>query len=106
MIENHRRPDGRAFDQIRNITIEPAPCRARTAQRCSPAARPGAGDHHAGTKDDEQRIELIEPGESPSQALHAALQLPAVQRRRNGLYAGSGREKSATGRWPSARSRR
>ena len=58
-----------------------------------------------GTKDDEQRIELLDPAET-SQALHAALQLPAVQRRRSRLHARRrAAVKSATARWPSVRSR-
>ena len=39
-----------------------------------------------GTKDDEQRIEMFDPAET-IEALHAALQLPAVQRRRSRLHA-------------------
>ncbi len=87
MLHEHRRPDGRAFDQIRPITIETG-----VLPRTHGSAIFTRGETQAlvtvtlGTKDDEQRIELLEPGET-LQALHAALQFPAVQRGRSGLHA-------------------
>ncbi len=65
MLKNHRRPDGRAFDEIRNITIE-----AGVLPRTHGSALFTRGETQAlvtvtlGTKEDEQRIELLEPGEA------------------------------------------
>ncbi|HUB81075.1 MAG TPA: polyribonucleotide nucleotidyltransferase [Bryobacteraceae bacterium] len=65
MIKNHRRPDGRAFDQVRTITIETG-----VLPRTHGSALFTRGETQAlvtvtlGTKDDEQRIELLEPGEA------------------------------------------
>src|SRR5664279_1022418 len=54
MLKNHRRPDGRAFDEVRKITIETGVL-PRTH---------GSALFTRGTKDDAQRIELLEPGEA------------------------------------------
>src|SRR5581483_10920849 len=65
MLKNHRRPDGRAFDQIRPITIE-----TKVLPRTHGSALFTRGETQSlvtvtlGTKDDEQRIELLEPGEA------------------------------------------
>ena len=65
MLKNHRRPDGRAFDEIRPITIETG-----VLPRTHGSALFTRGETQAlvtvtlGTKDDEQRIELLEPGEA------------------------------------------
>jgi polyribonucleotide nucleotidyltransferase len=65
MLNEHRRPDGRAFDQIRPISIE-----AGVLARTHGSAIFTRGETQAlvtitlGTKDDEQRIELLEPGEA------------------------------------------
>jgi polyribonucleotide nucleotidyltransferase len=65
MLKNHRRPDGRAFDEIRQITIE-----SRVLPRTHGSALFTRGETQAlvtvtlGTKEDEQRIELLEPGEA------------------------------------------
>jgi len=65
MLHDHRRPDGRAFDQIRPITIETG-----VLPRTHGSALFTRGETQAlvtvtlGTKDDEQRIELLEPGEA------------------------------------------
>ena len=65
MLKNHRRPDGRAFDQIRNITIETS-----VLPRTHGSSLFTRGETQAlvtltlGTKDDAQRIELLEPGEA------------------------------------------
>src|ERR1035437_4052577 len=64
MLKSHRRPDGRAFDEIRPITIETG-----VLPRTHGSALFTRGETQAlvtitlGTKEDEQRIELIEPGE-------------------------------------------
>jgi polyribonucleotide nucleotidyltransferase len=65
MLKHHRRPDGRAFDEIRAITIETG-----VLPRTHGSALFTRGETQAlvtvtlGTKDDEQRIELLEPGEA------------------------------------------
>ena len=65
MLKNHRRPDGRAFDQIRPIAIETG-----VLPRTHGSALFTRGETQAlvtvtlGTKEDEQRIELLEPGEA------------------------------------------
>ena len=65
MLKKHRRPDGRAFDEIRAITIETG-----VLPRTHGSALFTRGETQAlvtvtlGTKDDEQRIELLEPGEA------------------------------------------
>jgi polyribonucleotide nucleotidyltransferase len=65
MLKHHRRPDGRAFDEIRDIWIETKPL-----PRTHGSAVFTRGETQAlvtvtlGTKDDEQRIELLEPGEA------------------------------------------
>jgi polyribonucleotide nucleotidyltransferase len=64
MLKNRRRPDGRAFDQVRPIAIETS-----VLPRTHGSALFTRGETQAlvtvtlGTKDDEQRIELLEPGE-------------------------------------------
>jgi len=65
MLKNHRRPDGRAFDEVRPISIETG-----VLARTHGSALFTRGETQAlvtvtlGTKDDEQRIELLEPGEA------------------------------------------
>src|SRR5690242_12611349 len=64
MLKNHRRPDGRKFDEVRQITIETG-----VLPRTHGSALFTRGETQAlvtvtlGTKEDEQRIELLEPGE-------------------------------------------
>ncbi len=65
MLKNHRRPDGRAFDEVRQITIETG-----VLPRTHGSALFTRGETQSlvtvtlGTKEDEQRIELLEPGEA------------------------------------------
>jgi len=65
VLKNKRRPDGRAFDEIRQITIETG-----VLPRTHGSALFTRGETQAlvtvtlGTKEDEQRIELLEPGEA------------------------------------------
>ena len=65
MLDKHRRPDGRAFDEIRPIWAE-----AGVLPRTHGSAIFTRGETQAlvtvtlGTKEDEQRIELLEPGEA------------------------------------------
>ena len=64
MIKDHRRPDGRKFDEVRLITIETG-----VLPRTHGSSLFTRGETQAlvtvtlGTKDDEQRVELLEPGE-------------------------------------------
>src|ERR1051325_8884535 len=65
MLKDRRRPDGRAFDEIRNIDIE-----VGVLPRTHGSALFTRGETQAlvtatlGTKDDEQRIELLDPTET------------------------------------------
>jgi len=65
ILKNRRRPDGRAFDQVRAISIE-----CGLLPRTHGSALFTRGETQAlvtvtlGTKEDEQRIELLEPGEA------------------------------------------
>jgi polyribonucleotide nucleotidyltransferase len=65
MLKHHRRPDGRAFNEIREISAE-----TKALPRTHGSAVFTRGETQAlvtvtlGTKDDEQRIELLEPGEA------------------------------------------
>jgi polyribonucleotide nucleotidyltransferase len=65
ILKNHRRPDGRAFDEIRPIT-----CEVNILPRVHGSAIFTRGETQAlvtttlGTKDDEQRIELFDPSET------------------------------------------
>jgi len=65
MLDAHRRPDGRAFDEIRDIWGE-----VGVLPRTHGSAVFTRGETQAlvtatlGTKDDEQRVELLESGES------------------------------------------
>jgi polyribonucleotide nucleotidyltransferase len=65
MLKDHRRPDGRAFDQIREIT-----CEVGVLPRTHGSAIFTRGETQAlvtttlGTKDDEQRIEMFDPSET------------------------------------------
>ncbi|MGC2658896.1 MAG: polyribonucleotide nucleotidyltransferase [Bryobacteraceae bacterium] len=65
MLKDRRRPDGRAFDQIREIT-----CEVGVLPRTHGSAIFTRGETQAlvtttlGTKDDEQRIELFDPTET------------------------------------------
>lgn len=64
MLKDHRRPDGRAFDEVRPIAIETG-----LLARTHGSALFTRGETQAlvtvtlGTKEDEQRVELLEPGE-------------------------------------------
>ncbi|MCU1263438.1 MAG: 3 exoribonuclease [Bryobacterales bacterium] len=64
MLKQRRRPDGRAFDEVRNIWIETGVL-PRTHGSCvfTRGETQALVTTTLGTKDDEQRIELLEPGE-------------------------------------------
>jgi polyribonucleotide nucleotidyltransferase len=65
MLDNHRRPDGRKFNEVRAIWGE-----AGLLPRTHGSALFTRGETQAlvtvtlGTKDDEQRVEMLEPGET------------------------------------------
>ena len=90
MLKAKRRPDGRKFDQVRKIE-----CEVGVLPRTHGSSLFTRGETQAlvtatlGTKDDEQRIELLD-AVGIVEALHAALQFPAVQRGRSGLHARRG----------------
>ncbi len=65
MLKQKRRPDGRAFDEVRNIWIETSVL-PRTHGSCvfTRGETQALVTTTLGTKDDEQRIELLEPGEA------------------------------------------
>jgi polyribonucleotide nucleotidyltransferase len=98
MIQNHRRPDGRAFDQIRPITIETG-----VLPRTHGSALFTRGETQAlvtitlGTKEDEQRIELIEPGESPSKRFMLHYNFPPFSVGETGFMRGPGRREIGHG---------
>jgi len=64
MLKKRRRPDGRAFDEVRPIWIETSAL-PRTHGSCvfTRGETQALVTTTLGTKDDEQRIELLEPGE-------------------------------------------
>ena len=65
MLKARRRPDGRAFDQIRQITIETGVLpRVHGSSLFTRGETQSLVTVTLGTKDDEQRIELLEPGEA------------------------------------------
>ena len=90
MLDKRRRPDGRAFDQIRKIDIE-----VGVLPRVHGSALFTRGETQAmvsttlGTKDDEQRVENA-GSRDYVEALHAALQLPAVLGGRSGPHGFAG----------------
>src|SRR5581483_2510224 len=65
MLKKHRRPDGRAFDEIRAITIQagllPRTHGSALFTRCETQALVTVT---LGTKEDEQRIEMFDPSET------------------------------------------
>ncbi len=87
MLDARRRPDGRKFDEVRAIWGETG-----VLPRTHGSALFTRGETQAlvtvtlGTKDDEQRDRTAGTGRGV-QTLHAALQFPAVQRRRSRLHA-------------------
>jgi polyribonucleotide nucleotidyltransferase len=65
MLEARRRPDGRKFDEIRSIWGEAGPLpRTHGSSLFTRGETQALVTVTLGTKDDEQRIELLEPGES------------------------------------------
>jgi polyribonucleotide nucleotidyltransferase len=98
MLNERRRPDGRAFDEIRDITIETG-----LLPRTHGSALFTRGETQAlvtvtlGTKDDEQRIELLEPGESPSKRFMLHYNFPPFSVGEVGFMRGAGRREIGHG---------
>ncbi len=98
MLNERRRPDGRAFDQVRKITIETG-----LLPRTHGSALFTRGETQAlvtvtlGTKDDEQRIELLEPGESPSKRFMLHYNFPPFSVGEVGFMRGAGRREIGHG---------
>ena len=98
MLKNRRRPDGRAFDQVRPIDIETS-----VLPRTHGSSLFTRGETQAlvtvtlGTKDDEQRIELLEPGESPSKRFMLHYNFPPFSVGEVGFMRGAGRREIGHG---------
>ena len=98
MLKNRRRPDGRAFDQVRPIAIETG-----VLPRTHGSSLFTRGETQAlvtvtlGTKDDEQRIELLEPGESPSKRFMLHYNFPPFSVGEVGFMRGPGRREIGHG---------
>ncbi len=98
MLKNHRRPDGRAFDEIRNITIETG-----VLPRTHGSALFTRGETQAlvtvtlGTKEDEQRIELLEPGEGATKRFMLHYNFPPFSVGEVGFMRGPGRREIGHG---------
>ena len=97
MLLKRRRPDGRAFDQVRPIAIETG-----ILPRVHGSALFTRGETQAlvtvtlGTKDDEQRIELLEPGETTKRfMLH--YNFPPFSVGETGFMRGAGRREIGHG---------
>ncbi len=83
ILERKRRPDGRAFDQIRQITCEVGVLpRAHGSALFTRGETQAFGDHDAGHQG-RQAAPRFALRRRNVQAIHAALQFPAVFRRRS-----------------------
>src|SRR5258708_686795 len=98
MLKNHRRPDGRAFDEVRQITIETG-----VLPRTHGSALFTRGETQAlvtvtlGTKEDEQRIELLEPGEGATKRFMLHYNFPPFSVGEVGFMRGPGRREIGHG---------
>ena len=98
MLNERRRPDGRKFDEVRPISIETG-----LLPRTHGSALFTRGETQAlvtvtlGTKDDEQRIELLEPGESPSKRFMLHYNFPPFSVGEVGFMRGAGRREIGHG---------
>jgi polyribonucleotide nucleotidyltransferase len=97
-IEKRHRPDGRAFDEIRQITIDTG-----VLPRVHGSALFTRGETQAlvtvtlGTKEDEQRIELIEPGEGVTKRFMLHYNFPPFSVGEVGFMRGPGRREIGHG---------
>jgi polyribonucleotide nucleotidyltransferase len=98
MLDKRRRPDGRAFDQIRDINIETG-----ILPRTHGSAVFTRGETQAlvtvtlGTKDDEQRYELLEPGIEASKRFMLHYNFPPFSVGEVGFMRGAGRREIGHG---------
>jgi len=98
MLKARRRPDGRAFDQIRPISIETS-----VLPRVHGSSVFTRGETQAlvtitlGTKDDEQRIELLEPGEGATKRFMLHYNFPPFSVGETGFMRGPGRREIGHG---------
>jgi polyribonucleotide nucleotidyltransferase len=98
MLKNKRRPDGRKFDQIRNIDISTG-----VLPRTHGSAVFTRGETQAlvtvtlGTKDDEQRIELLEPASEASKRYMLHYNFPPFSVGEVGFMRGAGRREIGHG---------
>jgi polyribonucleotide nucleotidyltransferase len=98
MLKERRRPDGRAFDEIRPIWIETG-----VLPRVHGSAIFTRGETQAlvtitlGTKDDEQRIELLEPGEGATKRFMLHYNFPPFSVGETGFMRGPGRREIGHG---------
>jgi polyribonucleotide nucleotidyltransferase len=98
MLDKHRRPDGRAFDQIRSINIETG-----VLPRVHGSAVFTRGETQAlvtvtlGTKDDEQRYEPLEPGIEGSKRFMLHYNFPPFSVGEVGFMRGAGRREIGHG---------
>ncbi len=98
MLDKHRRPDGRAFDQIRAINIETG-----LLPRTHGSAVFTRGETQAlvtvtlGTKDDEQRYEPLEPGIEGSKRFMLHYNFPPFSVGEVGFMRGAGRREIGHG---------
>ncbi len=98
MLDKHRRPDGRAFDQIRPISIETG-----LLPRTHGSSVFTRGETQAlvtvtlGTKDDEQRYELLEPGIEGSKRFMLHYNFPPFSVGEVGFMRGAGRREIGHG---------
>jgi polyribonucleotide nucleotidyltransferase len=98
MLEKRRRPDGRKFDQIREIAIDTG-----LLPRTHGSAVFTRGETQAlvtvtlGTKDDEQRYELLEPGIEASKRFMLHYNFPPFSVGEVGFMRGAGRREIGHG---------
>ena len=98
MLKNKRRPDGRKFDQIRAIDIQTG-----VLPRTHGSAVFTRGETQAlvtvtlGTKDDEQRMELLEPGSEGSKRYMLHYNFPPFSVGEVGFMRGAGRREIGHG---------
>jgi polyribonucleotide nucleotidyltransferase len=98
MLDKHRRPDGRAFDEIRAINIETG-----VLPRVHGSTVFTRGETQAlvtvtlGTKDDEQRYEPLEPGVEGSKRFMLHYNFPPFSVGEVGFMRGAGRREIGHG---------
>jgi polyribonucleotide nucleotidyltransferase len=98
MLRDHRRPDGRKFDQIRAITIETgALARTHGSSIFTRGETQALVTVTLGTKEDQQRMELLEPGEAASKRFMLHYNFPPFSVGEVGFMRGPGRREIGHG---------